>query len=430
MPLIVALAFCLTLSSAFDRKVVRAAVSHEALKTHGFTLYEKPHPSNEMLLKDVNGKDIKLTALRGQVVILNFWRIDCPPCSLEKPILEATYRKYRDRGLIIVAVNLFDDGKRVANYLNNNGLGFVIALDSEKRLSVRKQSLRGGGTTSFVLNPKNEAIYEIKGVPTSYLINRSGDVVGHSVGMTTWDSPPLNTLLESLLSEHGRDSHIASSGTRVKGLDSRESTAPGSWGFDRPAGQARMPSSEQAGRKTAEGGSSGASSPPPLPPARPYAAPSLGGGDRSQTQAGVPWGIRSQPRNNAAPKVVPDQDGYVMATIPGPAKAPKPTTRQNRSVPAASSAPAAMGYGTADPGTEAGPRKLEVSRPVHPFGRFILEAFEEPSATARREPSRVEAKPRPTRAGEGSLWQRVGDIGSEILNAIIPKGPDKGESRP
>jgi thiol-disulfide isomerase/thioredoxin len=169
------------------------------LKDYNFNLYSVPCPANNMVLRDLKGREVTLTAQQGKVVILNFWKIDCPPCSMEKPILERIYRKYRDRGLEIIAVNLVDGQDRIAPYVQQGGYSYTFAFDPSNRFSIRQQALRSGTPATFVVNSSSEAIYEIPGVPTSYVINRQGQVVGNAVGLVNWEQRPVTELLESLL---------------------------------------------------------------------------------------------------------------------------------------------------------------------------------------------------------------------------------------
>ncbi|MFH1113016.1 MAG: redoxin domain-containing protein [Pseudomonadota bacterium] len=176
----------------------------DLLKSHNFNIYPAPCPANNMVLRDLGGNVVDLNALRGKVVILNFWKIDCQPCSIEKPILEQIHRKYSGRGLEIVAVNLFDDHGRVKSYAKRHGFGYRFCGDPENRFTVRKQSLGGGTPSTFIVNSKSEAIYEVPGVPTTYLIDRTGQVIGNGVGMVNWAEGPLEALIESLLGPPSR----------------------------------------------------------------------------------------------------------------------------------------------------------------------------------------------------------------------------------
>ena len=176
-----------------------AAGLPDQLRDHNFSLYSAPCPANDMTLRDLKGREITLAAQRGKVVILNFWKIDCPPCSMEKPILEKIYRKYAGRGLEIVAVNLVDGQDRILPYVQQGGYSFTFAFDPSNRFSIRQQALRSGTPATFVVNSNSEAIYEMPGVPTTYVINRQGQVVGNAVGLINWEQGPLTDLLENLL---------------------------------------------------------------------------------------------------------------------------------------------------------------------------------------------------------------------------------------
>lgn len=184
--------------SLFPRANAAASLPDQ-LRDYNFSLYSVPSPANEMTLQDLKGRVVTLAAQRGKVVILNFWKIDCPPCSMEKPILERIYRKYASRGLEVVAVNLIDSQDRILAYVQHGGYTFTFAFDPSNRFSIRQQALRSGTPTTFVVNSRSEAIYEIPGVPTTYLINRQGQVVGHAVGLVNWEEGPLTNLLESSL---------------------------------------------------------------------------------------------------------------------------------------------------------------------------------------------------------------------------------------
>jgi len=137
------------------------------LQQGNFNLFSSPSRANEIILQDVNGGHLSLSAYLGNVVILNFWKIDCPPCSKEKVILEKTYRKYRDRGLTVIAVNLFDPVDRVRAYRNKGGFSFPLAVDPDKRFRIHQYTLGSGALTACVVNSKQEAIYSIPAVPTT-----------------------------------------------------------------------------------------------------------------------------------------------------------------------------------------------------------------------------------------------------------------------
>jgi len=76
----------------------------------------------DFTLSDFQGVDISLSGFRGQVVILEFWQSSCPDCRRETPYLDELYRRYKDRGVIWLGVNLDHDHHAAQKYLEDNGL--------------------------------------------------------------------------------------------------------------------------------------------------------------------------------------------------------------------------------------------------------------------------------------------------------------------
>ena len=199
MPMSILSSLLLTVMIVIAGQGVSEAALPDQLKALNLSLYPAPCPANDMALQDLNGRKITLSSLRGKVVLLNFWKIDCPPCSMEKPILERIFRRYAPRGLEVMAVNLVDGASQQQAYRQAKGYTFKFAFDPDNLLSLRQQVLGSGAATSFLVNSRQEAIYEIPGVPTTYVIDRSGKIVGNAVGLVNWEQPVLTNFLESLL---------------------------------------------------------------------------------------------------------------------------------------------------------------------------------------------------------------------------------------
>lgn len=108
--------------------------------------------SPEIDLKTLAGGRVKLSQLRGHPVVITFWGTWCPPCRDEFPELAAAHRKYRDRGLEVVAVNQRDQElseRDVATFVEEFAVEFTIALDPRGR-SRRSYRLVALPTTVFV----------------------------------------------------------------------------------------------------------------------------------------------------------------------------------------------------------------------------------------------------------------------------------------
>jgi len=90
---------------------------------------EVDRPEGHVQLTDLAGNPIRLADLRGKAVWINFWASWCPPCQYETPTIRAMDERYRERGLVIVAIQVqqtVDDGKA---YAARYGLKYTIGAD-------------------------------------------------------------------------------------------------------------------------------------------------------------------------------------------------------------------------------------------------------------------------------------------------------------
>ena len=126
------------------------------------------------------GATQSLSGLKGKVVFLNFWATWCGPCRDEMPSMESLYNRYKDKGLDILAVNCQENETEVLAFMRNHGLTFPAALDTDGRIS---------------------ASYGIQAIPTTFLINREGNIAVRLVGSINWDTPKIHAALEELLSK-------------------------------------------------------------------------------------------------------------------------------------------------------------------------------------------------------------------------------------
>ena len=126
----------------------------------GAPLSSSPSPREGFLAPDftldtLQGEKVTLSDLRGEIVLINLWATWCPPCRAETPALEKSYELYKDSGVVILGVNLTsqDTVSEVVRFVQEFGLTYPILLD------------RDGGVS---------ALYQLKGLPTTYFVNREG----------------------------------------------------------------------------------------------------------------------------------------------------------------------------------------------------------------------------------------------------------------
>lgn len=134
-------------------------------------------PAFELATPD--GKSVALAGLTGKVIVLNFWATWCPPCREEMPSMERLHQDFKDQGLAVVAVNLQESRKQVARFMRDFRLSFAALLDADMKVT---------------------AAYGVRGLPATFLVDRTGGVVGQALGAREWASPQSKALIRSLLS--------------------------------------------------------------------------------------------------------------------------------------------------------------------------------------------------------------------------------------
>ena len=129
-------------------------------------------------LKDLSGKEVKLEDYRGKLIFLNFWATWCPPCRQEMPSMERLYTEFKDRGLTMLAVDLREGTGKVKAFKEDFKLSFPILLDSDGRVGL---------------------MYGVRSIPTTYLIDQEGNVIGGALGTRDWASKEAFKFFEHLL---------------------------------------------------------------------------------------------------------------------------------------------------------------------------------------------------------------------------------------
>jgi len=90
---------------------------------------EEPGPIVDFSVQDFSGREVRLSDYRGQVVLVNFWATWCSPCREEMPLLQEYYQAHRDRGFILVGINVSGRPDEVAAFVEEAGYSFPIWLD-------------------------------------------------------------------------------------------------------------------------------------------------------------------------------------------------------------------------------------------------------------------------------------------------------------
>ena len=138
---------------------------------------EVPVPTDAPL-RDLDDNAVRLADLKGKVVFLNFWATWCPACRSERPDMEKLYRRLKDRDFAMAAVSMQEPVEKVKGYFESHGLSFRGLLDQEGEVSNQ---------------------FGIISIPTTYILNREGDVIGKAVGARDWGSRDSIAFFEHLM---------------------------------------------------------------------------------------------------------------------------------------------------------------------------------------------------------------------------------------
>ncbi|WP_395940587.1 thiol-disulfide oxidoreductase ResA [Bacillus sp. HMF5848] len=156
------------------RLIMRSAILLVLLAAIVYTLYTNFFVSKEtavlgntapnFVLEDLQGVKHTLSDYKGQGVFLNFWGTWCEPCKREMPAMNRLYEELKDKGIVVIAVNLGESSLAVQKFVDEMGLTFPVLLDKD-----------GEVLEAYNINP----------IPTSVLIDKSGTVIQVVTGEQT-----------------------------------------------------------------------------------------------------------------------------------------------------------------------------------------------------------------------------------------------------
>ena len=129
----------------------------------------------------LEGEEVSIADLEGEVVLVTVWATWCGPCRLEMPSIQAAYERFGDDGLKVVAVS--------------------IDADPNYRAKVEEFRREFGLTFPMLLDPANEITRTLNtiGVPENFVLDRRGRIVKRIVGASNWDSEANRAMFEELL---------------------------------------------------------------------------------------------------------------------------------------------------------------------------------------------------------------------------------------
>jgi peroxiredoxin len=143
-------------------------------------------------LESLDGTTVSLDKYRGKVVFLNLWATWCGPCRDEMPAMETLYDDFKNNpDFVMLAVSQDTKGRQVvAPYVEKNGYHFTVLLDPENKVG---------------------ELYDVSGVPETFVIDREGRIAAHHMGAFDWSRPDVKHALQDLLD--AKDSKDGKAGT-------------------------------------------------------------------------------------------------------------------------------------------------------------------------------------------------------------------------
>ena len=138
-------------------------------------------PAREYAATTLAGDTVTLESLKGRVVLLNLWATWCTPCRMETPYLQSVFEEYRDQGFEIVGISMDtgDAADDVAMFVDEYQVTYTILHDPQMR---------------------GMELYQVLGLPATFLIDREGVLRWMRYGPIPEDDPNFLKALEDVLS--------------------------------------------------------------------------------------------------------------------------------------------------------------------------------------------------------------------------------------
>ncbi|MGH7205781.1 MAG: TlpA family protein disulfide reductase [Nitrospiraceae bacterium] len=169
----------LTWASAVD--LVMASTSTAAADLYAATGMQRIKGESiapSFALKTMDGQSVNSESLRGKVVMINFWATWCGPCREEMPALQRLRQRFKANEFELLAVTTEQQKEAIDGFVKALGLTFPIVLDETTDVS---------------------AAFGVRGLPTTVLIGKNGQVLGRAVGPRGWDSREAVSLIRSVM---------------------------------------------------------------------------------------------------------------------------------------------------------------------------------------------------------------------------------------
>jgi thiol-disulfide isomerase/thioredoxin len=131
----------------------------------------------DFTVKDLDGKDVTLSSLKGSVVLVNFWATWCPPCKEEIPSMIKLNQAMSGKAFRMLAISVDEGGKEAINTFFKGRRDLPVYLDTDAKTS---------------------QLYGTTGVPETFIVDKQGIIQQKIVGGMDWSAPEVITYLDEL----------------------------------------------------------------------------------------------------------------------------------------------------------------------------------------------------------------------------------------
>ena len=150
--------------------------------SHNLTPLKKSIVASDFELQNMDEENKKLSDYRGQVVLLNFWATWCPPCIREMPSMERLHQKINAKNFKVIAINQMEE------------IDDVFAFTGQLEVDPTFEIL-------FDKTSKVSQDYAVKGLPTTYLIDKQGKIRYRAIGGRVFNHPEVIKTINQLIDE-------------------------------------------------------------------------------------------------------------------------------------------------------------------------------------------------------------------------------------
>lgn len=141
----------------------------DKLRALGFQVMPKPVPMPDFGVASLaSGAPVKLSSLRGKIVLVNFWATWCPPCRSEMPSIDKLWNATKDKPFYIMGISEGEEKTTVSTFIAKNGYSYPIFLDGGSQIG---------------------SMFGVDGIPTTYVVDKAGNAIAGVVGGIEFASP-------------------------------------------------------------------------------------------------------------------------------------------------------------------------------------------------------------------------------------------------